>query len=515
MDAWKQYTKYLYWLGPFLIIMGVTAGLVAGSWGSIPIGLIGGGVALTLTWLVTQWSQLQMDWKRRSTQDTANAAIATIAVLAIVLTLNILADRYGTPIDLTENRIFTLAPQTQEVMQGLEQPIQVYLFEPLPNPQDRTLLENYERQNPEQFSYEYIDPQAQPGIAQRFGVQTLGEVYLEQGDRQQFVQTVSPELPLSESRLTNAIVAVTSETQPTVYFLQGHGERQLAAGQGGLSETAQNLEDENYAVNPLNLATDPTVPEDADVIVLAGPQRSLLDEELTALEDYTETQSGLMVMIDPQAEPELDEFLAEWGVIVGDRILFEPAAGQDGVVTVITQYGQHPITAELGNGISFYPLAVPLQIEEVEGVQATPLLLTNPDTEAREIGDDGTLLPPDGNEPQGNFILGAALSRTLEAPENAENPDAPPPEARLVVIGNSTFMTDGLVNQQLNRDVFLNSVRWLSQDEGGSLAIRPAEPENRRIVFSPGQRLWLAIASMALVPSIGFALAAVFWWRRR
>jgi len=516
MNAWKHYTQYLFWLGPFLVVMGITAGLVAGTWGSVPIGLIGGGLAVFVAGLISQGGKFPKGWQGRASQSNANAAIATLAVLTIFLLVNILANRYGTPIDLTENRIFTLAPQTQEIVKTLDQPIKVYLFDPLPNAQDQALLENYQRQNPSQFSYEYIDPQAQPGIAQRFQVQTFGEVYVERGDRQLAVQTVSAELRLSETRLTSALVQVTSGKQPTVYFLQGHGERLLDPGQGGLSETVASLTTENYTVNPLNLATNPVVPEDADVVVLANPQRPLLAEELAALETYREGRSGLMVMIDPQSEPELDDFLADWGVTVGDRLLFEPAAGQDGVVTVITQYSQHPITRELANGISFYPLARPLQIEEIEGVQATPLMLTSADTEAREVAEDGTLVPPAENEPRGNFVIGAALSRPLDTPD-AETSDAatPPPEARMVVMGNSSFISDGLVNQQLNRDVFLNSIRWLSQDDTASLAIRPAEPTNRRITFSPLQRLWLAIAAMALVPSIGFALAAIFWWRRR
>jgi len=518
MKSWSRYTRYLYWPGLFLFVMGLTAGVVSGNLSTLPLVLMGAGLVIILAWLVSRMGEMKSIWGQRSTQEGANAAIATIAVLAIFLLVNILANRYNRPLDLTENRIFTLAPQTQEVVQNLQQPLEVVLFDPIPNPQDRALLENFERQNPDQFTYRYVDPQAEPGITQQFGVQNFGEVYVQLGDRRQLVQTVTPDQRLTEPRLTNAMMQVMSDRQPRVYFLQGHGERTVGAGQGGLSQTLQNLEGESFTAEPLDLASNPEIPDDADVLVLAGPQRSLLPEEQAALEAYLETPRGLMVLIDPQTEPELEPLLEPWGVEVGDRILFEPAAGRDGVVTVINQYGPHPITQALGNGISFYPLASPLQIQEVENVQAYPLLITGPETEAREVGTDGTLLPIPETDPRGDYIVGAAFTRPAEVEEEAAAEDAEetaPAETRLVVIGNSSFITDGLVNQQLNRDVFLNAVNWLSQQENASLTIRAAEPTNRRILLSPQQRIILAVMAMGLLPALGFALAIALWWWRR
>ncbi|MBE9101333.1 GldG family protein [Vacuolonema iberomarrocanum] len=555
MKTWQRYTNYLFWFGPFLLAMGLTVGGVSGTWGILPFALILGGIVIVLAWLAIQSNELRNVWSDRSAQDGTNAVIATLAVLIIVVLINLLADRYNTSVDLTENQIFTLSPQTREVVEGLQEPVEVYLFDPLPNPRDEELLNDYEELNPDNFTYRYIDPQAEPGVTQQFGVRRLGEVYVEQGEQRQLVQTVSPDLRLTEPRLTNALVQLTSDRQITIYFVQGHGERLLQEGEGGLAEAVQNLQNENLVVEPLNLANSPEVPEDADVVVLAGPQRPLLDEELTALETYMQGESGLLLLLDPLNEPELDEFLADWGVEVSDRVLFEPAAGNDGIITFITQYGQHPITQELLNGISFYPLSRPLQLTETDEVQALPLLVTSAQTQAREIGDDGTLLPPGDNDPEGNFVLGAVLSRpaevedapdtTEEAPdaeattgdaeeetsEAEENPETPaetseadaetpeatalPPEARMVVIGNSSFITDGIISQQLNRDVFLNAINWLSQDETASLAIRAAEPTNRRILLSPIQQIGLAIAAMGLLPALGLGLAIASWWRRR
>ncbi|GAB4134203.1 MAG: Gldg family protein [Cyanobacteria bacterium J069] len=511
--------KYLIWPGLFLILMGLTAGLVSGNWGPVPVGLLSAGIGLLVVWLGSQASGFQGLWGKRSTQAGTNAVLATLAVLAIFLLTNFLASRYNSRVDLTENRLFTLAPQSQEVVQSLEDPVKVWIFDLAPNPADKDLLENYRRQNPDGFAYEYVDPQVQPGLAERFGVQNFGEVYLEKGDRRQLVQAISPSQRLSERQVTTALVKITSDRQTRVYFLQGHGERQLDPGQGGLGQAVTSLTDETFQAEPLNLANTAEIPADAAVIVVAGPQRPLLAEEITRLQDFQTRKGGLLLLVDPQVNPELDDLLEDWGVAFSDRVLVDPAAGRDGAVTVITEYGQHPITDGLNNGITFFPLARPLELGDVETVQLEPLLFTNIRTQAQQIGEDGQL-QLDPAAPEGNLVLGAAFSRPLgNAPAPSPSPDAAEPpvqdEVRMVAIGNSAFITDGLIDQQLNRDLFLNAIGWLSQDADPTLSVRAAEPTNRRVLFSPSQQIGLILTALVFLPLAGLALAFGVWWRRR
>lgn len=94
------------------------------------------------------------------------------------------------------------------------------------------------------------------------------------------------------------------------------------------------------------------------------------------------------------------------------------------------------------------------------------------------------------------------------AEENAQ-------ESRLVVIGNSSFATNGLFAQQLNGDVFTNSIIWLSQREGEVLSISPKDPTNRRIQLQAAQARWVIWLSLIILPLIGFGLGALIWWKRR
>jgi ABC-type uncharacterized transport system involved in gliding motility auxiliary subunit len=534
---WK-YLKYLVWFGFSLIVMGVTAGLVANSWGVVPLSLIGVGVVFVLLWLGMSGNAESGFWGRRSTQAGTNALVATLAVLVILGLINFLGVRYAQRVDLTETQLYTLAPQSIQVVKQIQQPVKVWIFEnTAPNTQDEELLENYRRQN-DQFSYQYVDPQADPGLAQRFGVQSFGEVYLESGDKRNFLQTMTPEERLSERTLTNGLAQIGSDRQLKVYFTQGHGEKTLQGGQNGLSVAVAQLTEKSYVPEPLTLTDDGKVPDDAAVVVVAGPQRELLAAEVKALQDYLKRQSGLLLMLDPLSKPGVNSLLQDWGVTLSDRVVIDPAgqaAGLGPTVALVTQYGDHPITQEFGNGISLFPIAQPLGVADKPDQEEMPLLFSDDRAQAQQVSPTGELQFDPNGEGQGSLTLGVALSRTIEdADENQPepSPEASPaepdedqpaaadqaeskPEARLVVIGNSGFATDGLFNQQLNGDVFLNSVSWLSQQDDRTLSIRPKEMTNRRIVLSAQQQTLVSIAALAVLPLLGFGAALVSWLRRR
>jgi ABC-type uncharacterized transport system involved in gliding motility auxiliary subunit len=554
--AKKKLWKYLFWLGPFLIVVGLTVGLVSEQWGLIPLVFLIAGVVISGLGII--WQSYETNWwKRRSTQAGTNAVVATLAVLAILGLINFLGTRYHLRSDLTESQLFTLAPQSRELVSVLPQPVKVWVFDISQNPQDRELLENYQRQS-SKFKYEYIDPQARPGIAEKFGVKDYGEVYLESGDKRQLVQTVNQNERLSEIRLTSRLQQLTNSTTAKVYLLQGHGERQLSAGKGAISQAVQGLGDKNFTTSPLNLGETSKVPEDASVVIVAGPKRGLFEGEVKALQEYLNRGGNLLLMIDPNTDPKLNSLLQEWGVRLDNRLAVdvsgESVVGLGPAAPLVTEYGQHPITKDFGNGNSFYPIARPLEITSVPGVQATPLLRTKPypsswaesdlQSEKLEFNADKDM--------KGPLTLGVALTRKQAAksastPQAAPTPSplpspttqrkAPPAspaspapstptpsptpssqtatESRLVVLGNSDFATDGLFQQQLNGDVFLNSVTWLSQQDQQPLSIRPKEPKNRRITLTTTQGNLLILSSLLLLPLIGFAIALIIWWKRR
>lgn len=541
-----NFVKFLILPGFMLILAGISAGIVSSSWGAIPTGLIIAGIVVIGLWMILigrfEDPLTPSFWRRRSTQASTNALVSTIAVLVILGLINFLAVRSAQRFDLTESGLFTLSPESQQVLREMQQGVKLWIFTNEQNPQDRALLENYQRITPK-FTFEYIDPEANPGVAQAFGIKNTGQnrdVFLElqSSKRRQFLQSISPEIRLSENRITNGILQITSDRRSKAYFVQGHGEKLLTEGEGSISNSVKALEDKNYLNEPLNLAQLGKVPDDASVVLVIGSTRALAEGEVKALEAYSNRGGNLLIAIDPNVKSGLDSLLNQWGVKLDDRVAIN-APNQNLVnagpaVAVVNQYGTHPITAPFGNGISFYPVSRPIDITTTPGIQATPLLLTDPNSWAESNLKQQPLKLDSGDRP-GPLAIGVALERTATptpspsptvSPSPSPSPTAsasptPSPSpttskpSRMVVFGNSTFIVNGFFNQQLNGDVFLNSVNWLTPDQQQPLSIRPKEVRNRRIALTNEQAMLIGFLALAIVPLFGFVAAGVVWWQRR
>jgi len=129
--------------------------------------------------------------------------------------------------------------------------------------------------------------------------------------------------------------------------------------------------------------------------------------------------------------------------------------------------------------------------------------------------------PPYGSA--GPVSLAAAVSATAtDAPtptptsgDSANKPaDAPKPETRMVVFGDSDFVTNGYLGIPGNRDLFLNSVNWLAQQEN-LISIRPKDPEDRRVSLTADQAKLIFWLSILIIPGLILAAGVQTWWRRR
>ena len=545
--------KYLFLFGIIIIVIGVTAGYIAGDWIPIPLGLIITGSVIAIMSFV---GRTQRFWKKRSTQANLNALIATIALVFILGFLNFLAIRYEKNIDLTENNLYTLAPQSKELVSALENPLTVWVFNTPPSPETKRLLNNYQKQS-ENFQFEFVDPQQNIAKVQEFGVESYGEVYLEYGDKTQFVQNVSEVEPISEVKLTSAIQNIQRDRVSFIYILQGHGEPPLDPVQGGLSQAVASLKEQGYQVQPFNFAEETNLPNLANsVLIIASPQQALFPGEVDAIANYLAEGGSLLLLLDPDSNSDLDPLLKKWGVQLDQRVIVD-ASGQGQVLgfniatALVTRYGDHPITNPFGNGITVYPLARPVDALETEGITATPLAYTS---EASWAESDTTQEQVEYNPERdraGPLVVSFALNQeeeteTTEAKtpdsnadhseethseseetvnESSDNPEAtaseektfpkPSPDARMVIFGDSDFATNGLFTQQLNGDMFLNAVDWLANPDTSSLALRPKEETNRRINLTPQQAAILSRTAIGIVPLIGLILAIISWLRRR
>lgn len=467
--------------------------------GAIALFLLGSAIAL-ISWL------LGLNWQQRSLRSGATAAGTTALILLLLILLNWGAVRWDRRLDLTEAQLNSLAPESQQVVSKLQQPVTLWFFSAQPDPGLQKLVQLYQRQSP-QLRFERVDLQQRPDLAERLGVKDEGDLILEQGDRRQFLvnQAVTP---LSEARLTTAIANLQQTAATPLYWLQGHGEPAPEA----LAAANQALSDRGYTVRPLNLASqlatgNADIPNDAALVAIAAPERPLLAAEVASLQRYLVRGGRLLVLAPPTAETGLEPLLQPWGLNLDRRSVIDSSsgaiAGFGPEAPLVDRYGNHPITQAFGNGLSFFPKAGAILIEEKPEIKVDPLLISNDRSWAEaDLGDTVGFDP--ARDLRGPLALAAAASR-----KTGEQ------EARIVVFGSSQFLQDGLFNQQLNGDVFLNSVGWLSDRQADALSIRPRQSRDRRLLLTGWRATVVTWLSLVIIPLAGFSGAAWLTWQRR
>lgn len=500
--------KILFFLGITLSVAGTVAATITANWSVMPIILLTSGLVLLIIGLWLWGNQYQL-WQLRSTKEGAAAIALTTLVLIIIAMVNWVGIVYGKTWDLTENQLYTLSQQSQRMVAKLEQPLEVLVFDRNINSEVEDLLQNYRRYS-DQFKFKFINPEQEIGLAQQFGVQSLGEIYLQYGDKRQKLDTVNAEVgeTLSETRLTNGIEKIKRDRPINIYFLQGHGEASLDLVEGGLAQVVTNLEDKGNQVQVLNLASNGNLPNDANLIIIAGATRKLLRGEVSTLQQYLKTGGSLLLLLSPNTDIGIAPILQDWGIELDNRIIVD-GSGAGSVmgfgpgVAIVNRYSDHPITVSFRNGISLFPEARPIQTTEQAGIISTPLAITEEQTwgESDLRGEQITFDASKDISGPLNIAIASSLKQS--------------PESRLVVFGSTTFATNGWFEQQLNGDILLNSISWLVGEDQETLSIRPKEAANRRIILSSLQAGIISWLALRIMPFLALVTGVYFWWQRR
>ena len=500
------------------------------------------GLVLILLYGAGHWRQVARSFERRQTRYGALAGTSVVLVISIVAGLNYVLSRQNHRWDLTAAQQYSLSDQTQQVLDNLSAPIRILVFarEPeFPRYQDR--LDEYAYQS-SQVTVDYIDADRQPLLARQYEIQTYGTIVFDYDGRIERVESDS------EQDLTNALIKVVEGTEQIVYFIEGHGEKaHTNPDRDGYSSVSAALGLDNFAVESLVLAQQPAVPDNATVVVVAGPQTDLLPSELEALRIYLNRGGKLLVLIDPPITNDtpvpngLFGLAREWGIDVGTDVVVDASGvgqlfGADASVPVAANYPFHPITDRF-NLLTAYPLArsVSAVSGNPDGRVAEPFIETSAQSWV-EANIDGLAtgqveMNEEAGDRPGPITIGMAVSVPAPLPETAsveteeveapadgtsvENEDPPPPpETRLVVIGDSDFASNATVGIQGNRDMFLNTVNWLAQQEN-LISIRAREPEDRRLTLTAFQQRFVFWLSVLLLPAFSLSAGVYTWWRRR
>jgi ABC-type uncharacterized transport system involved in gliding motility auxiliary subunit len=227
--------------------------------------------------------------------------------------------------------------------------------------------------------------------------------------------------------------------------------------------------------------------------------------------------------------PQITGLLDQWGIKVTDSVVVDLSGftDQPTVSVAAPPYPPHAITNNFGL-FTLFPLARSLQAETSPQKRSGQTFIQTAarswaETSLATLTDQkaGASLDPKTGDIPGPVSLGVATAAPAPEPEpkpaaSAEKPadDAPKPETRVAAIGDSEFVSNAYLGAQGNRDLFMNTVNWLAQQES-LIAIRPKDPADRRLEATANKTSAIFWLSIFVIPAVVLGTGVLTWWRRR
>jgi ABC-type uncharacterized transport system involved in gliding motility auxiliary subunit len=522
--------EYAGGAGALLIVLALILLTLVPERRTFVLSMGGFGALLLAAGLALNRDRVRAILKGRKARAAGASAGYALTVFAVITLVNFLAARHHKRFDLTENKAFSLSEQTIKVLESLPREVILTAFfrevEPTRQKLD-DLLAEYRYHSP-RLQVKYIDPDKSPGEVKRYGITEYGTIVVESGKQESRVNTAD------EESLTNALIKVTRDREKIVCFSDGHGERALEdTERDGLSLLKAALEKQHYAVRALRL--NQPVPADASLVVVAGARVTLLPEEVRILGGYLEKGGRLLYLQDPETDPGFAEVLGRYGLRVRADVVIDKVSqlfGGDARIPMVPADGYdevHPITKAFRYQ-TYFPLASSIEVRSdlPEGVAATRLAQTSPyswgETSQEEFRR-GRMTLDEKADTRGPVTIGVAVTRrTPSAAPDASGPAgsgdakddaaAPSPaETRLLLFGDSDFISNAYFNASGNGDLALNAVAWLSEQEE-LVSIRPKTSTPSIVILTPQQVRYYFWSIVAMAP-IAITVVGVGIWARR
>lgn len=444
----------------------------------------------------------------------SNTLVTTIAFIGILIVGNVLA--YQNPVtiaDLTEDKVNTLAPELVAALDALPEKITAtgFFSQNMSITSAEQLLNNIQANSNGKFDYRFINPDHDPQAASNAGITGDGKILLQMGERKEIAAFAS------ESEILKAMLRLINPDQHVVYFLTGHGERDIEqGGDASMTRAKTALESKNYLVKTLNLLVENQIPEDTSVIVIAGPLKPVSENEVNLLQDYLVSGGSLIIMEDPipltefgdESDPLADLLANDWDITLNNDIVIDLNSTQPTTAVGAYYDSTHPITLNTNQLATLFPYTRSVNIaESMEGVTLNALVQTKEnswgETDFESLTQGGG--PPSIDE----SVESWGPLTIVVAAENSTT------TGRVVVFGSSNFAIDPNFDAYGNGDMFVNSVDWAAEQE--EIAnITPKMPTQRTFVL-PSTIQWLAIVlgSLFIIPGLVIVGGVATWLKRR
>ena len=439
--------------------------------------------------------------------------VFVILFIILIFLLGFIANKYEFSKDITQANRNTLTEGSVGVLKEMNGPINLTVFATKDdvNKGDKfrqgiiNFIARYQRTKPD-INIKFVSPIEEPKLAQEMGIRVDGEVVVEYNKR---TEHITP--PFAEQDLTNLLVRLTRTNEKPIMYLDGHGEKNLVGLKNSdLGEFGKQLENKGFKFSNPDLTVLPDVPKEGSMLVIASPKKNVSELEAKKIVKYLESGGNLLWLLDDAQLKGLKEVADYIGLEVASGMIHDPGAMQYGSTPDLTfalRYGDHPITRNFMLRTLFSnPKALNAVGTYENGWEVTELI----DVAAGGWLENGNEKDPsfEANEDkEGPINIAVALKR--EYGEAGQ---------RVVVIGNSEFLSNAFITSGGNLDLGVNIVNWLSGDDK-LINIQPMPLKDVNVTI-PETKFSFAVAwtifhSVQYFIPIGLFIGGIWLWLRR
>lgn len=461
--------------------------------------------------------------------------ILIAVVILIYIGINMWLDSVILPeFDITKNKLYSLSDETISKIKNIEEEVMITLvniegtgeYEEMVSKIEKYMLVN------DNIKYESIqDISVRPDLMEMYGIGLDGSlVLISSEDREEILSwyqlytvdyTTYEYVDTTEEAFTNAIVNVTVEEKPVIYFMTNH----TLLGVEVFYSLLYEFETEANIVNEIDLLVSGEVPEDCNVFVITTLKEDILEVERDALLEYIDRGGNILLLQGTTAEdlekPNFDAVLQQYGLSIENGIVFEQTASNmiNGIPNYIVEDALYSsLTDTISTSMKILMAdAVKLVVDEEElydmDIYYEPLVQTSQYAFLRK---DYEIQEPVKTEQDGDFetiLLGAYFSKTIDDDTNSE----------LVVYANEMFVSDYGINLGVsensdwigglynNMDVVLNSVAYLNE-RVNSIMIRKVYDE---VVYTITEEQHNVIMATIFTIPVSVMVLGILVWQAR
>jgi len=465
------------------------------------------GVALLIAGAILDPQLLLGVAQSRRGRTGASSLALAIVVLGTLVVLNALAGRGGQHVDLSASQLHSLTPKSVAVLRQLQADLEVTDFAAAndPNrPAAQSLLGLYQDASP-RVKVRYVDPNSDVAEAQSLGVTSAGSIVLQYQGRKPVVLSPGSQ---TEQDVSGAILKLELNRQLTVCWASGDGERDPTSTDStfGYSQAGQAMGGDDLVPRQLVLSEAASIPTDCSVVAVVGPTQPLSSAGLSSLKAYLAVGGRLLLATDPwrpDVNASLNSLLQPIGLKFDGALVAEDAAHtyfghQD--IPVVLSYGSSPITKDLRNVATFFPVTTSISGPE------TPLASSSSGSYA--VAEPRNDPARQSGDKSGPFDLMGSYEQAATGGG----------KERLVLVGTSGLAENLVVPPALasaNLEVFLSSLDWLAGED--SLISLPPKPQGSLpLALTAAQASLEVVLTLVVLPVLlAFGGFAVWLYRRR